>query len=100
MLDTDVIFVLGSRLADLRLNTYLKEARRARPALPILSVGYWGNRHDALFSSIYFEHEDLGISLFHDLRTDLINSREEQFQAVAAIHFRRWGLVPWTILSK
>lgn len=82
VLEADVIFVLGSGLADLHLNTYLKEARRARPDLPILFVGYWGSEPDAFYSAIHFDYVDREISLFHDLRIDLFRVRELQFRAV------------------
>lgn len=82
VLEADVIFVLGSGLADLHLNTYLKEARRARPDLPILFVGYWGSESAAFFNAIRFEHDDREVSLFHDLRIDLFNVNEGKFRAV------------------
>jgi hypothetical protein len=82
VLEADVIFVLGSGLADLHLNTYLKEARRARPDLPILFVGYWASDPEAFYSAIHFEHDDREISLFHDLRIELFHIRGGQFRAV------------------
>lgn len=81
-LEADVIVVLGSGLADLHLNTYLKEARRARPDLPILFVGYWGSEPEAFYGATHFEYDDREISLFHDLRIDLFHVREGQFRAV------------------
>lgn len=78
VMEADAIIVLGSGLADLHLNTYLKAARRARPDLPILFVGYWGR----FYNSIYFDLDDRNVSLFHDLRVDLFNVREGQFRAV------------------
>ncbi|MCG5076485.1 SIR2 family protein [Paraburkholderia tagetis] len=81
LIEADVIFVLGSGLTDLHLNTYLKEARRARPDLPILFVGYWGSDPDAFPLAIHGAPQDREISLFHDLRIDLFNAREVQFRA-------------------
>lgn len=43
-MEADLILVLGSGLADLHLNTFLKATRRAGPDVPILYVGYWGER--------------------------------------------------------
>jgi hypothetical protein len=61
----DVIFVVGSGLADLHLNTWLSEARFRTPQPPLLYVDYWENG---------FEHDTYGkadkktIQLFHPLR--------------------------------
>lgn len=82
VMEADVVIVLGSGLADLHLNTYLKAARRARSDLPILFVGYWGREQEDFYSSIHFELGDRDISLFHDLRIDLFNVREGQYRAV------------------
>lgn len=79
--EADVIFVLGSGLADLHLNICLREARRARPDLPILFVGYWGEDAYGLINAIRFDYGDREISLFHDLRIDLYNLTESQFKA-------------------
>ncbi len=81
-MEADVIFILGSGLADLHLNTWIKEIRRCRPMLPLMYVGYWPDSN-AFHSSIKFDYEDREISLFHDLRVDLINVRESEFNAVA-----------------
>lgn len=80
-MEADIIFILGSGLADLHLNTWIKEARRCRPTLPLMYVGYWPDS-DAFYSSIRFDYEDREISLFHDLRVNLANVRESEFNAV------------------
>ncbi|KFX63337.1 hypothetical protein A8H39_18675 [Paraburkholderia fungorum] len=82
VLEADVIFVLGSGLADLHLNTYLKEARRARPNVPTLFVGYWGCDREAFYNAFHSEPDERDISLLHDLRIDLINVRAGQFRAI------------------
>ncbi|HFH2507464.1 TPA: hypothetical protein ACGJQF_005047, partial [Pseudomonas aeruginosa] len=64
-MEADLILVLGSGLADLHLNTFLKAARRARPDVPILYVGYWGREALDFYSTIHFELEDRDIALFH-----------------------------------
>ncbi|WP_028211977.1 SIR2 family protein [Paraburkholderia mimosarum] len=70
-MEADVIFVLGSGLADLHLNTWLKAVRRAKPNVPILYVGYWNGDTDDLYSTIHFDYRDREISLIHDLRIKL-----------------------------
>jgi hypothetical protein len=70
-MEADVIFVLGSGLADLHLNTWLKAVRRAKPKVPILYVGYWDGDVDDLYSAIHFDYQDREISLIHDLRIKL-----------------------------
>lgn len=70
-MEADVIFVLGSGLADLHLNTWLKAVRRAKPNVPILYVGYWDGDVDDLYSTLHFDAADREISLIHDLRIKL-----------------------------
>ena len=80
-MEADLILVLGSGLADLHLNTFLKAARRARPDVPILYVGYWGREALDFYSTIHFELEDRDIALLHDLGIDLVSVAEKQFKA-------------------
>jgi len=80
-MEADLILVLGSGLADLHLNTFLKAARRARPDVPILYVGYWGREALDFYSTIHFELEDRDIALFHELGIDLVNVAEARFKA-------------------
>lgn len=82
VLEADVIFVLGSGLADLHLNSCLQQARRVRPNVPILFVGYWGGGHDAFYSAIKHDYEDREISMIQDLRIDLYNVTQQQFRAM------------------
>ncbi len=70
-MEADVIFVLGSGLADLHLNTWLKAVRRARPDVPILYVGHWSGGMDGFYNAIHSDYGDREISLIHDLRIDL-----------------------------
>src|SRR5262249_36021514 len=67
-MEADVIFVLGSGLADLHLNTWLGAVRRAKLKVPILYVGYWGSDAMTFYNSTHFGHDDRAISLMHDLR--------------------------------
>ena len=39
----DVIYVIGSGLVDLHLNTWLGDARRLKPIPPLVFVDYWCN---------------------------------------------------------
>lgn len=61
----DVIFVLGSGLADLHLNTWLAEARSRSPKPPLLFVDYWPNGYE---DDTYFESDRKTIELFHRLQ--------------------------------
>jgi len=64
----DVIFVLGSGLADLHLNTWLAEARLRNPQPPILFVDFWQNGFE---EDAYFEIDPKIIALFHRLRVHI-----------------------------
>lgn len=81
-MEADLILVLGSGLGDLHLNTCLRAARRARPHIPVIYVGWWGSDDLAFYNAIHYELEDRDISLVHDLRIDLINIRESAFNAI------------------
>lgn len=72
----DVIYVVGSGLSDLHINTWLREARSRNPSPPILFIGLWPN---SFLKAVEF---DLGgpteRTMFHDLRIhirDRANSR-------------------------
>lgn len=60
----DVIFVIGSGLADLHLNTWLGEARSRTPRPPLLFIDFWPNSFE---QDTYFELEQKTIELFHKL---------------------------------
>lgn len=65
----DVIFVIGSGLADLHLNTWLGEARSRTPKPPLLFVDCWpkGFEHD-----MYSPYPDAKtIRLFHKLQVHI-----------------------------
>jgi hypothetical protein len=64
MMCADVIYVIGSGLTDLHINTWLREARAARPAAPIVFVDYWAEPFLAATAWNYGSKE---IHLFHDL---------------------------------
>lgn len=81
-MEADVIFVLGSGLADLHLNTWLKAVRRAKPHVPVLYVGYWKGDVDDLYCALHFDYGDREISLLHDLRIDLHRVRAGGLKAV------------------
>ena len=65
----DMIFVIGSGLADLHLNTWLGEARSRAPRPPLLLVDYWpkGFEHDMY--SPYPEAKM--IQVFHKLQVHI-----------------------------
>lgn len=66
-----VIYVIGSGLADLHLNTWLAEARARTPKPPLLVIDCWplGFENDT-----YFEVEPKTIQLFHRLQVHVTES--------------------------
>ena len=64
----DVIFVIGSGLADLHLNTWLGEARSLSPKPPLLFVDFWPNGYE---DDTFFELDRKTIELFHRLRVHI-----------------------------
>lgn len=64
----DVIFVIGSGLADLHLNTWLAEARSRTPKPPLLFVDLWKNGFE---EDTYFELDSKTIRLFHKLEVHI-----------------------------
>ena len=64
-MSADIIFVIGSGLSDLHLNTWMGEARRRDPMPPLLFVDHWSG------SFLHATAFDLGrkeIEMIHDLR--------------------------------
>jgi len=80
-MEADLIIVLGSGLADLHLNTVLKSARRAKPNVPILYVGFWGPKKNDFLNTVRSDASDREIALLHDLGIDLWRLRESAFKA-------------------
>jgi hypothetical protein len=65
MMQADVIFVIGSGLGDLHLNTWLKESRLRNPATPLLFVDWW---KDGFLETVEFDLDRKEIEMFHALR--------------------------------
>lgn len=65
MMRADVIYVVGSGLGDLHLNTWLKEARSRDPMPPILFVDYWPGD---FLDYAEFETDNELIQMFHPLK--------------------------------
>jgi NAD-dependent SIR2 family protein deacetylase len=63
LMRADVIVVIGSSLADLHLNTWLREARCRSPQPPILFVDHWKDG----FLDTLFDAEQKEIEMFHAL---------------------------------
>ena len=63
LMSADAIFVIGSGLADLHLNTWLKEARSRNPRPPILFVDWWKGG----FLRTVFDLGRKEIEMFHAL---------------------------------
>ncbi|MER9176598.1 SIR2 family protein [Mesorhizobium sp. M0955] len=68
LMHADVIYVIGSGLTDLHVNTWLREARAARPAAPIIFVDYW---QEPFLETTAFDYGSKEIHLFHDLRVHI-----------------------------
>jgi hypothetical protein len=64
----DIVFVIGSGLDDLHLNTWLGEARSRTPKPPLLFVDYWSKRFE---NDTYFELDQKTIQLFHKLQVHI-----------------------------
>ena len=63
----DVVFVIGSSLADLHLNTWLAEARMRRPKIPLIFVDSWPNGYE----NTYFKNDAKTTRLFHRLQVQV-----------------------------
>ena len=61
----DIIYVIGSGLVDLHLNTWLSDARRRNPVPPLIFVDYW---RDGFLQSTSGEIDRKTIEMFHALR--------------------------------
>lgn len=61
----DIIYVIGSGLADLHLNTWLSDARRRNPVPPLIFVDYW---RDGFLQTTAAELDRKTIEMFHALR--------------------------------
>lgn len=64
----DVIYVIGSGLGDLHLNTWLNEARRTRPTTPILLVDFWPG---GFLEDSAFETGGKLTAIWHSLRMNI-----------------------------
>jgi len=60
----DVIFVIGSGLGDIHLNTWLHEARRRHPQPPLFFIDYWS----AGFDTYNYATDYKTIEMLHKLR--------------------------------
>ncbi|MFG1295782.1 SIR2 family protein [Xanthobacter sp. V13C-7B] len=67
----DIIYVIGSGLADLHLNTWLAEARARSPKPPLLFVDY---NLGTLKDGVYFPNDRKVIELFHRLQVHVNGS--------------------------
>ena len=61
----DIIYVIGSGLVDLHLNTWLSDARRRNPVPPLIFVDCW---RDGFLQSTSGELDRKTIEMFHALR--------------------------------
>ena len=65
-LTADIIYVIGSGLGDLHINTWLRDARRRKPKPSLVFVDYWRNGflHDTRFES---DRNPKSIEMLHTL---------------------------------
>lgn len=82
VMEADVVFVLGSGLADLHLNTWLKQVRRLKPTLPLLYVGWWDGDTLDLYNAFNADYGDLEIALHHELGLTMHRVAPHQYKAV------------------
>lgn len=64
LMHADVIYVIGSGLTDLHVNTWLREARASRPTPPIIIVDKWSK---PFLQATAWENGRKEIHLWHDL---------------------------------
>ncbi len=64
-LAADIIYVIGCGLVDLHLNTWLGDARSARPRPPLILVDSWD---DGFLHATAFEFDRKSIEMLHGLR--------------------------------
>lgn len=67
-MQADVIFVIGSGLADLHLTTWLAEARSRSPKPPLLFIDFWPNGYE---DDTYFDLDRKTVELFHRLQVHI-----------------------------
>lgn len=65
LMSADIIYVIGSGLGDLHLNTWLQEARARNPRPPILFVDYWAQD---FLDVVEFDFGRKEIEMFHALK--------------------------------
>lgn len=68
MMFADVIYVIGSGLADLHLNTWLKEARSRDPMAPALFIDWYDGD---FLDHAEFERDRKGMDMFHALKIEV-----------------------------
>jgi hypothetical protein len=78
LMDADVIYVIGSGLADLHMNTWLHEARSKNRRTPLVFVDYWKDG----FAAERFELDSKLIALFHSLNVHTSELRERDYGAM------------------
>ena len=64
----DIIYVIGSGLGDLHLNTWLGEARRRKPRRPLVFVDRWPH---SFLDDTQFELDRKSIEMLHKLRISI-----------------------------
>ena len=64
-LAADIIYVIGSGLVDLHINTWLKDARRMNPMPPLVFVDCW---KDGFLHETAFESDRKSAEMLHALR--------------------------------
>ncbi len=78
LIEADLIYVIGSGLGDLHINTWLHEARSRNPRTPLLFVDYWP---DGLVEQ-RFKPEPKLVEMFHSLNIHIDSLSEKDFGIV------------------
>ena len=73
MMLADVIYVIGSGLGDLHLNTWLRETRSRTPMTPILFIDWW---EGDFLDDAEFEIDHKMIEMFHALKIHIAHRRD------------------------
>ncbi|MEA9751488.1 SIR2 family protein [Xanthomonas campestris pv. raphani] len=82
--EADLILVIGSGLADLHLNSWLRGARTQNPKKPLIYVSYWQDAF-SLYINCHSDLTEQTISMLHELKINLTNLQVSDF-----CHIESW----------
>lgn len=91
----DVILVIGSSLGDLHINSWMSEARRRKPTIPLIYVDYWENGFIDFIDIEQFEHNLKLIRMAHVLGMYFINEKRQYNQTKGWVLSNRYKYAIW-----